>query len=59
MWRVGSLGHDVTISPSFTSDPRELNAALQEMIAPDAPTPLWGAIDQAMELLSKRTIAAK
>jgi len=46
--RVGSFGHDVTISPSFTNDPRELNAALPTMIAPDAPTPLWRAIDQAM-----------
>jgi len=46
--RVGSFGNDVTISPSFTNDPRELNAALPTMIAPDAPTPLWRAIDQAM-----------
>ena len=46
--RVGSFGNDVTISPSFTNDPRELNAALPATIAPDAPTPLWRAIDQAM-----------
>ena len=46
--RIGSFGHDVTISPSFTSDPRELNAALPATIAPDAPTPLWRAVDQAM-----------
>ncbi len=46
--RVGSFGKEVTISPSFTNDPRELNAALPAMIAPDAPTPLWRAIDQAM-----------
>jgi VWFA-related protein len=46
--RVGSFGHDVTISPSFSSDPRELNAALPATIPPDAPTPLWRAIDQAM-----------
>ena len=46
--RVGSFGKEVTISPSFTNDPRELNAALPVMIAPDAPTPLWRAIDQAM-----------
>ena len=45
--RVGTFGHDVTISPSFTRDPRELNAALPTTIAPDAPTPLWRAIEQA------------
>jgi Ca-activated chloride channel family protein len=47
--RVGSFGHDVTISPSFTHDPRELAAALPDAIAPDAPTPLWRAIDQALD----------
>ena len=46
--RIGSFGHEITISPSFTGDPRELNAALPATIAPDAPTPLWRAIDQAM-----------
>jgi Ca-activated chloride channel family protein len=47
--RVGSFGHEVTISPAFTHDPRELSAALPNVIAPDAPTPLWRAIDQAMD----------
>jgi Ca-activated chloride channel homolog len=46
--RVGSFGHDVTISSSFTNDARELTAALPTTIIPDAPTPLWRAIDQAM-----------
>ena len=46
--RVGAFGHDVTISPSFTHDPNELGAALPDAIAPDAPTPLWRAIDQAL-----------
>ena len=46
--RVGSFGNEVEISPSFTSDARELNAALPTMIMPNAPTPLWRAIDQAM-----------
>src|SRR5688572_17692623 len=46
--RVGSFGHDVTISPAFTRDPAELTAALPNAIAPDAPTPLWRAIDQAL-----------
>jgi VWFA-related protein len=45
--RVGAFGHDVTISPAFTHDARELEAALPTAIAPDAPTPLWRGIDQA------------
>ena len=47
--RVGAFGHDVTISPSFTHDPDELSAALPTAIAPDAPTPLWRAIDEALD----------
>jgi Ca-activated chloride channel family protein len=47
--RVGSFGHDVTISPTFTRDPAELTAALPNVIAPDAPTPLWRAIGQALD----------
>jgi Ca-activated chloride channel family protein len=46
--RVGSFGHEVTISSTFTRDPVELGAAMPTTIAPDAPTPLWRAIDQAM-----------
>jgi Ca-activated chloride channel family protein len=47
--RVGAFGHEVTISPSFIHDPAELGAALPTAIAPDAPTPLWRAIDQALD----------
>jgi Ca-activated chloride channel family protein len=46
--RVGSFGHDVTISPAFTTDAAALTAALPARIAPDAPTPLWRALDAAM-----------
>lgn len=46
--RVGTFGNDVTISPSFTSDPAELRASLPQAIEPDAPTPLWRAVDEAM-----------
>src|SRR5262249_23685632 len=46
--RVGSVGRDVTISPSFTNDPGQLRTALPESIPPDAPTPLWRAVDEAM-----------
>src|SRR5437870_10965617 len=41
--RVGTFGHEVIISPSFTHDPDELRRALPTSIAADAPTPLWRA----------------
>jgi Ca-activated chloride channel family protein len=47
--RVGTFGHEVSVSPSFTHDPAELAAALPTAIAPDAPTPLWRAIDHAID----------
>jgi Ca-activated chloride channel family protein len=47
--RVGSFGHEVEISPSFTHDSEQLNAAMPSAIAPDAPTPLWRGIDQAID----------
>ena len=47
--RVGTFGRDVVISPAFTRDPGELRRALPTSIAPDAPTPLWRATDEAME----------
>jgi Ca-activated chloride channel family protein len=46
--RVGVFGHDVTISPSFTRDAEELRRALPEIISPDAPTPLWRGVDEAI-----------
>jgi Ca-activated chloride channel homolog len=47
--RVGAFGHEISISPSFIRDPDALRAALPQAIAPDAPTPLWRAIDQALD----------
>jgi Ca-activated chloride channel homolog len=48
--RVGTFGRDITISPeAFTHERRELEAALPDEIAPDAPTPLWRALDKAIE----------
>ena len=47
--RVGSFGREVDISPRFTRDRDELRAALPETIEPDAPTPLWRALDEAMD----------
>lgn len=46
--RVGSFGSEVTISSSFTHDLAELRAALPATIVPDAPTPLWRGLDEAM-----------
>ncbi len=46
--RVGTFGHEVVISASFTHDPDELRRALPASIAADAPTPLWRAIDDAL-----------
>jgi Ca-activated chloride channel homolog len=47
--RLGTFGHEVTISPAFTRDRAELDAALPRAIAPDAPTPLWRALDKAID----------
>jgi len=47
--RVGTFGREVAISPRFTNDRYELRAALPESIDSEAPTPLWKAIDEAME----------
>ena len=57
--RVGSFGHEVTISPSFTHDARELRAALPTTINPEAPTPLWRAIDEAMATFGDEDVTRK
>jgi Ca-activated chloride channel family protein len=46
--RVGTFGREVVISPTFTRDISELRRALPTRIEPDAPTPLWRAVDEAM-----------
>ena len=53
--RVGSFGNDVTVGPGFTKDRSELMASLPTMIAPDAPTPLWRGVDQAMSAFGDAT----
>ncbi len=47
--RVGTFGHDIEISEPFTRDPVALRAALPDAIAPDGPTPLWRAVDRALD----------
>lgn len=51
--RVGSFGREVTISPTFTTNGRELAAAMPTFIEPDAPTPLWRALDEAMSAFNR------
>ena len=46
--RVGTFGHDVSISPTFTRDAAVLGSTLPDHIASDAPTPLWRAVDEAI-----------
>ena len=50
--RVGTFGHDITISPTFTRNADELLSALPRSIDPDAPTPLWRALDEAQSALA-------
>jgi len=47
--QVGTFGHNVIISPTFTNDLDRLRATLPAAIAPDAPTPLWLAVDAALD----------
>lgn len=47
---VGTLGDDIAINPDFTRDERALVARLPDRIREDAPTPLWRAILQGMDL---------
>jgi Ca-activated chloride channel family protein len=47
--RVGTFGNDVVISPTFTANLDELRRALPDEISPNAPTPLWRAVDEALD----------
>src|SRR6476659_472853 len=47
--RVGTFGHEISIGAAFTHDVDELRHSLPGAIAPDAPTPLWRAIDNAID----------
>ena len=53
--RLGTFGHDVVISPEFTRDVGALRRTLPEAIAQDAPTPLWRAVDEAMNTFKDET----
>lgn len=47
--RVGSFGQEITLGASFTRDLEELRRALPDTIPPDAPTPLWRAMEEALD----------
>jgi Ca-activated chloride channel family protein len=47
--RVGTFGRDIEISSGFTRDVAALRRALPDTVPFDAPTPLWRAVDQAMD----------
>jgi Ca-activated chloride channel family protein len=51
--RVGSFGQEVLISEPFTRDVNELRDFVPRHIAPDAPTPLWRALDKAIDAFGK------
>lgn len=50
--RVGTFGDQVAISSVFTRDVAALESALPRAIAPDAPTPLWRALNEALDAFS-------
>lgn len=52
--RIGTFGNDITISPTFTQEPRDLLAALPTTIESNAPTPLWRGIDTALKAFGPR-----
>jgi Ca-activated chloride channel family protein len=47
--RIGTFGREIAISPTFIHDPEALRKELPGTVAPDAPTPLWRAIDEAFD----------
>ena len=47
--RIGWFGREIVISESFARDRAELLSGLPDTIAPDAPTPLWRAMDEALD----------
>ncbi|MGH9409172.1 MAG: VWA domain-containing protein [Vicinamibacterales bacterium] len=56
--RLGTFGINVAIGPDFTRDTAELLGALPERIPPDAPTPLWRAVDQGIASFGGNRAAA-
>ena len=59
MARIGTFGREILISETFTRDARELLAALPSAIDPQAPTPLWRAIDKAIDAFGRAAGSAE
>ena len=53
--RLGTFGRDVVISPAFTNDLETFRRALPDRVPPDAPTPLWRAVNEAMDAFGDET----
>jgi len=51
--KIGSFGREVHISSEFTHDLPTLMGELPRAIAPDAPTPLWRGINEALDAFDK------
>jgi Ca-activated chloride channel family protein len=51
--RVGTFGRTVEISPAFEPDDPELRQALPDRSDPNAPTPLWRAVDDAISAFAE------
>ena len=49
--RLGTFGGRITLSPSFTNDGNELARFVWERLRPGGGTPLWDAVDIAMDTL--------
>jgi Ca-activated chloride channel family protein len=47
--RLGTFGTEIALSPRLTGDKRFLHRVLNEEIWPGGPTPLWAAIEAAMD----------
>jgi Ca-activated chloride channel family protein len=46
--KLGTFGEEIQIGPTFTKSAQDLLATFPTTVAPNQPTPLWKAVDQAM-----------
>ena len=53
--KLGMFGQTIAFSPAFTRDPAQLISLLPKSIPSTAPTPLWRAIDEAMNAVRPAT----
>ncbi len=53
--RIGTFGNEIEFSPAFTNDIDALTAALPDYIPTNAPTPLWRAINKAIDVFDDTT----